>query len=130
MIPSMSAGANTGVFGYWLTQYLKGLPGYQDLLVYYDHGDPKESMNVVAIKGIYGESVSLISQLAQVDVLVAQPDREILVLVEIEERFSSPKKIAGDVFTLLMCNRFSVRLSGQHEYFRITPGPNSSSPAP
>ena len=121
MIPLQSAGANTAVFGHWLTRHLEGLPGYQDHQVYYDHGDPKGSPNVAAIKGIYGESVSLISQLAQVDVLVAQPDREIRVVVEIEERFSSPKKIVGDVFTLLMCNRFSVRLSGQHEYFRITP---------
>ena len=58
MIPSRSTGANTGVFGLWLTQYMKVLPGYQDLLVYYDHGDPKEYSNVAAIKGIRGEKVS------------------------------------------------------------------------
>ena len=61
MISFRSAGANTGVFGYCLTQYLKDLSGYQDHLVYYDHGDPKVSANVAAIKGICGEKVSIVN---------------------------------------------------------------------
>jgi hypothetical protein len=114
-------GANTGAFGEWLTNYLRGISKYQDYLVYYDHGDPIAHSNVVVIKGIYGEEVSLINQLAQVDVLVAKPNQEILTIVEVEEKPSSPKKILGDTFTLLMCNRFSVSLLGKHHYFRITP---------
>ncbi|HLE15655.1 MAG TPA: hypothetical protein VI776_12985 [Anaerolineales bacterium] len=120
-IRSIRAGARTGVFGEWLTNYLQGITKYQDYLVYYDHGDPTAHSNVVAIKGLYGEEVSLINQLAQVDVLVAKPNQEILTIAEVEEAPSSPKKILGDTFTLLMCNRFSVHLLGKHQYFRITP---------
>ncbi|OGO28252.1 MAG: hypothetical protein A2Z16_15975 [Chloroflexi bacterium RBG_16_54_18] len=120
-IRSIRAGARTGVFGEWLTNYLQGITKYQDYIVYYDHGDPTAHSNVVAIKGLYGEEVSRINQLAQVDILVAKPNQEILTIAEVEEAPSSPKKILGDTFALLMCNRFSVQLLGKHLYFRITP---------
>lgn len=121
MIKSNRAGARTGVFGEWLTTYLEGIAEYQDYLVYYDHADPIAHSNVVAIKGLYGNEVTRINQLAQVDVLVVKPNQEIVSIVEIEETPSSPKKILGDTFALLMCNRFSVHLLGKHQYFKITP---------
>ncbi|MBC8235578.1 hypothetical protein H8E77_39025, partial [bacterium] len=115
------AGEQTGRFGCWLTQYLKGSPQYYKHLVYYDHGKRDSKPNVAAIKGFFGDEVSNKNRLADVDLMVAKPNKDIMLLVEIEERESSPKKILGDVLAILMCNRFAVKLNGEQHYFRITP---------
>jgi hypothetical protein len=121
MTGSKKAGENTGLFGQWLSSYIRGIPRYKDYLVYYDHGDPVVDSNVVAIKGIAGERVNRINQLSQVDIMVANPNHEILALVEIEEGYCSPKKIIGDTFSHLMCDRYSILQAGRAEYFSITP---------
>ena len=80
-------------------------------VVYYDHGDPDKSYNVAACKAFYGtpgEGVQNVNRLADVDVLIADTSGRALVLIEIEERPSSPKKIVGDVFTLAMSNHVAV----------------------
>ena len=112
-------GEQSGLFGQWLTERMRGNPEWQDYLIYYDHGDKAAQPNVVAIKGIYGEEVNSTTQLTQVDVMVAKPNREIMTLVEIEERPSSPKKLIGDVFTNLMCSQYSITINGEQHYFSI-----------
>lgn len=114
-------GPGTGLFGEWLTAYLKNYPKYSRYRVYYDHGDPQIHPNVVAITGFYGNTPSRYNMLTQVDVLVINPEGEISLVFEIEERSSAPKKIIGDVFTNLMCNSYSINLSGKTHYFKITP---------
>ena len=92
-------------------------------VVYYDHGDPDKSENVAACKAFYGtpgEGVHNVNRLADVDALVGDTDGRALVLIEIEERPSSPKKIVGDVFALAMSNHVAVG-RGDQEYFTIGP---------
>jgi hypothetical protein len=101
-------GQESASFGQWLSDTLRENPKYQHYAVYYDHGDRTIHPNVAAIKGIYGEKVTRSSQLTQVDVMVAKPNGETIALVEIEERQCSPKKIIGDIFINLMCDRFGV----------------------
>ncbi|MBE0411131.1 MAG: hypothetical protein IBX69_15525 [Anaerolineales bacterium] len=121
MVASKKHGQESASFGQWLSDRLRENPRYRHYAVYYDHGDKTIHPNVAAIKGIYGDKVTSSSQLTQVDVMVAKPSGEIIALVEIEERPSSPKKLIGDVFTNLMCSRYAVRVNGEQRYFNITP---------
>jgi hypothetical protein len=92
-------------------------------VVTYDHGDPDESDNVAACKAFYGtpgEGVHNANRLADVDALIADSRGRALVIVEIEERPSSPKKIVGDIFALAMSNHVAVG-RGDQEYFKIGP---------
>ncbi|MGD2177860.1 MAG: hypothetical protein PVG71_08565 [Anaerolineae bacterium] len=90
-------------------------------IVYYDHGDPGKSGSVAACKAFYGtpgEGVCNVNRLADVDALIADSNGRALVLIEIEERPSAPKKIVGDIFALAMSNHVAVG-SGDQEYFTI-----------
>jgi hypothetical protein len=121
MISTNKHGEQSGLFGQWLTDRMRGNPELQDHRVYYDHGDKAAQPNVAPIKGICGEKVTNSTQLTQVDVMVAKPNREIVALVEIEERPSSPKKLIGDVFANLMCSQYSITINGEQEFFSISP---------
>ena len=114
-------GVETGRFGKWLSQYLEDTPGYQSYSVYYDHGDRQANPNVVKVKGFFGDTVTSTSRLADVDIMVVKPSGEIAILIEIEESSATPKKLVGDLFTILMCNRFAVRGTGGQKYFNIAP---------
>lgn len=111
------AGENTGKFGEWLTGYLEGRP-YQ---VFYDHGDPQPFPNVAKVTGFVGDQVARHNQLAQIDVMVAGHTKEAVLLIELEESDFTPKRILGDVFSILMCNRISVRVNHKQVRFEITP---------
>ncbi|MEA3376092.1 MAG: hypothetical protein U9R72_07865 [Chloroflexota bacterium] len=90
-------------------------------VVYYDHGNPDRRDNVAACKAFYGapgEGVHNVNRLADVDALLADSDGRALVLIEIEERPSSPKKILGDIFALAMSNHVAVG-RGDQKYFAI-----------
>lgn len=90
-------------------------------VVTYDHGDPDESEHVAACKAFYGtpgEGVRNVNRLADVDVLMADASGRTLVLMEIEERPSPPKKIVGDIFALAMSNQVAVGRADQ-DYFSI-----------
>lgn len=92
-------------------------------VVYYDHGDPHKNVNVAACKGFYGipgEGVHNVNRLADVDVLIAEDSGRALVLIEIEEQPSSPKKIIGEIFALAMSNHVAVG-RGEQDYFAIGP---------
>ena len=114
-------GEQTGEFGEWLAEYLKSSDHYQDLIVFFDHGNSNKCPNVAAVKGFYGDHVANRNRLADIDVMVANDDHEILFLIEIEESEMSPKKILGDVFSILFCNRVAVGIGVQNKYFAIRP---------
>jgi len=109
-------GRRTVEFGVWLTNYLVEKPEYKKYLVYYDHGDSSEH-NVAEIKGFYGESVTRVNRLTDVDLLIAKQNGEIVLLVEIEETPQSPQKYIGLIFTILMSNQFAVGSHGNQKYF-------------
>jgi len=92
---------------------------YGEYIVFYDHGDSRVESNVAETKGFFGHRVTNANQLASVDVMIANADKELIVLVEIEERELSPKKLLGDVFAILMCNGFAVKVGERQEYFTI-----------
>jgi len=108
-------GIETAKFGRWLTEYLKDFR-YQ---VYYDHGDKRKYSNVFSIKGFYGVEVHNINRLTDIDVLIASKNNEIKILIEIEERKISPKKLLGDILAILMCNRIAIRKGKKQEYFTV-----------
>ena len=108
-------GIETEKFGRWLTNYLKDFP-YQ---VYYDHGDSQNDLNVFSIKGFYGDQVHNINRLADIDIMVASKNNIVKILIEIEGRPISPKKLLGDILAILMCNKFAIRKGTNQEYFII-----------
>ena len=110
----------TGEFGYWLTQYLQNSSHHQKLAVFYDHGEKEDNPNVVAIKGFYGHQVSNKNRLADIDVMVVNNDKEVKLLIEIEESKMSPKKLLGDVFAILMCNQVSVTIENKRKDFCLS----------
>lgn len=117
---SSKQGQNTGDFGFWLTNYFKDTLAYQKFQIYYDHGDSTKETNVVATKGFIGENVTNLNRLTDIDVMIVSPRGSVSLLIEIEERYSSPKKILGDVLAGLICNRFAVRLNGKQHNFSVT----------
>lgn len=113
------AGRHTADFGVWLTGELK----QQDLVVYYDHGIRGPDQHVTAVEGfvdLSGERVHNWNRLADVDLMVVKGD-EIVLLIEIEERAASPKKILGTTLVVMMCNRFAAKPGKAKQYFKITP---------
>jgi hypothetical protein len=117
----MASGVETGKFGVWLSGYLGGMDQVNEYKVFWDHGDQGSDLGVVAVKGFYGDTVANVNRLADIDVLVADGQGHALLLIEIEERPSSPKKIIGDVFAVAMCNRIEVKQSGVSTVFDVTP---------
>ncbi len=113
----IKAGERTGEFGLWLTEILQDSNQYQ---VYYDHGDSEVHDNVAVIKAFLGETVTRENKLADVDVMVANRDNEILLLIEIEESPLSPKTLLGDIFASLFSTNFAVRVDGKQTNFSVT----------
>jgi hypothetical protein len=112
------AGEITGQFGEWLTKHLNGQP-YQ---VFYDHGDQQSSANVAKVKGFVGDEVTRQTQIAQIDVMVAnRKKKEAVLLIELEESDFTPKRILGDIFAILVCNNLAVLTNHKQNYFKITP---------
>jgi hypothetical protein len=89
--------------------------------MYYDHGDTRSDPAVAATKGFFGSEVKSFNRLADVDILIGTATGAALVLIEIEERPSSPKKILGDILALLLCNGFAVRVGQEQRVFRPSP---------
>lgn len=117
----MAQGCETGEFGRrWATQF-RSAPLHPDLSIYYDHGNPLADASVVATKGFFGADVSNLNRLADIDILVASSNQTAEMLIEIEERACSPKKILGDVLAALICNRFAVNLGGHQHNFEVSP---------
>jgi hypothetical protein len=117
----LKSGEKTGQFGLWLTEYINEERSEKDYLVYYDHGDQARYDNVKVIKGFIGEKVKNANRLTDIDVLVANQENEILLLIEIEESPISPKTLLGDIFSSLVSTNFSVRKDEQVN-FSVTSG--------
>ena len=109
-------GVLTGKFGEWLSAITHNSTSYT---VYYDHGNKEAYKNVVATKGFVGDVVKNVNRLADIDILVADEESRIKMLIEIEERASTPKKILGDVFSILLCNKFAVKQDGKQIYYTV-----------
>ena len=112
-------GINTGKFGVWLKQHLGDNSPYS---VFYDHGNQQEDPSVAAIKGFYGYQVANKNRLADIDVMVVDDSKnEVVLLIEIEESEMPPKKLLGDVFAVLMCNKIAVKIETKQRYFSVSP---------
>lgn len=117
----MQQGLETGEFGRRLATRMLASNEHQGWSIYYDHGNPTVGTNVAATKGFFGTTVKNLNRLADIDVLVASPDGVAQLLIEIEERACSPKKILGDILAVLLCNQFAVRVQGHQQKFVIAP---------
>jgi len=98
-------GPKTVEFGEWLTNYVEEIGEYK---VYYDHGDRRKP-NVAEIRGFIGESLTNKNEVTQIDIMIVNPQREIVTLIQIEESSKSPKEYLAPAFATLMCNNFVVR---------------------
>jgi len=110
-------GIETGRFGRWLYDYCKSHDLPYD--VYYDHGDKATDPNVAVPKGFYGESVSNLNRLADVDIITVSKDGKAILLIEIEERPASPKKVLGNILAIMMCNKFAVKVKRKQKYYQV-----------
>lgn len=109
-------GEKTGDLGERLVRHFKG-SGFE---VFFDHGDKTRfKENVFAIKAFCGDEVTNENRLSDVDVAIVKGD-EVVVLAEIEEQASSPKKILGDVMAVFLSNQVAVRKEGEQSYFKLT----------
>jgi len=113
-------GLQTGEFGYWLKNYLSDSPA-NSYDVYYDHGDRnKDPEHVAAIKGFCGDDVSNVNRIADIDVMVVDQKKNVKLLIEIEERAVSPKKLLGNVLAILMCNNIAVKINSEQTLFKFS----------
>jgi hypothetical protein len=117
----MPQGLETGKFGSWLATIMRADPRHQPWVVYYDHGDARSDPAVAATKGFFGSEVKNINRLADVDILIGSAAGAAHVLIEVEERPCSPKKILGDILALLLCNGFAVSVDQDQRVFRGSP---------
>jgi hypothetical protein len=109
----MQQGRETARFGESLVEEFDRPP----LSVYFDHGDRQRLNNVAASKAFYGGTVHNINRLADVDIMIADKNTgNAIVIVEIEERDCSPKKIIGDVFAVALANKIAVGRKPKNNY--------------
>ena len=113
-------GEATGRFGVWLAQWLGSMPKCRDYLVLYDHADKETGAHPTVIHGFYGSLPTNANRLAEVDVMVATPSKDIVLVIEIEESQSAPKKLLGDMLAILMCNHFAAKVAGKQKVFSVT----------
>lgn len=114
------AGEKTGQFGLWLTEYIRENHSTRGYQVYYDHGDSRLHDNVAVIKAFLGDTITSKNKLAEIDVMVANQEHDILMLIEIEESPLSPKTLLGDVFASIFSTKFAVNVGGKQTYFSTT----------
>jgi hypothetical protein len=78
--------------------------------VYHDHGKKGKFVGKIAIS--IEEKLSRENEISQIDIAIIKRDtNKIIALVEIEETTDNPKKLIGDIFTILMgC---SIHLPGR-----------------
>lgn len=98
----MKNGKYTAKFGEELTKGLESHPNFQ---VYYDHGDSSKP-NVGQITPYFRDKpYNKSTTLSNVDILITHKTNNIekaIILIEIEETDSEPKKILGDIFNIFL----------------------------
>lgn len=113
-------GIETGRFGQWLVERFAAIP--RPMNIFYDHGDRvADSAHVTAILGFHGNGMTNLERLTDVDIAIATPENEIVLLMEIEEREFSPKKLLGDILAVLLCSGFRAKPRGTHSILKVTP---------
>lgn len=118
---SSKPGEKTGEFGIWLKNYLNEHHPKRKYTVFYDHGDKQNDPNVTVIKGFFDSRVANHNRLADIDIMVVNDNHDIFLLIEIEESGMPSKKLLGDLFTILMCNKFAVRIGKEQKYYTLHP---------
>lgn len=116
----MKNGKYTAEFGEELTKELESHSNFQ---VYYDHGD-RLKLNVGQITPYFRDkSYNDSTTLSNVDILITRETNNIekaIILIEIEETDSEPKKILGDIFNLFFAGSVRFRLNrGFHKDFPL-----------
>ncbi len=99
MQPSKNQGIHTQLLGKELAGIIPA-----DYEVFYDHGELEGR-----IVAYYGR-LSRITQLSFVDIaVVSKIRREVAILCEVEERIPTPKKILGDLVSLLLAEKIRYK---------------------
>ncbi len=99
----MTRGPETTNLGNRLTQKLKKVDN--SLKVYVGHGKLSQSKKV---QGFMSEEIDNGTKVAEIDIIIAKSNKNVLFLVEIEESRAPPKKILGDIFSILFCDGIQV----------------------
>lgn len=60
------------------------------------------------------------SHISELDILIGSRDKKAQILIEVEERSCSPKKILGNLFASLLCDRFEVKTKDGPVCFMVT----------
>ncbi|HEY3333307.1 MAG TPA: hypothetical protein VGK19_24945 [Capsulimonadaceae bacterium] len=120
ILERLKPGHETGLFGVWLTNHFQTSGKYPGHRVYYDHGDTASCDNVVVPQGFLGDKISRETCVTNLDAMVLASDGTVALIVEIEEKASSPKKFLGDVFAALMCEKFAIKHPDGHHIHRVT----------
>ena len=110
-VSEMKNGEYTAEFGEELTEELEPYTNFQ---VYYDHGDKSEP-NVGHITPYFRDKeYNGSTTLSNVDILITRKTDDVekpIIIIEIEEAPSSPKKILGDIFNLFFAGSVRFRLN-------------------
>ncbi len=105
---SKKHGANTIKIAEKLIEQLKkDSKRYKDVKVYYDHGSSKND-NVCAPTVNIGRRYGNDATLGAADIVVVRGSR-VIIAVEIEESGVSPKRIIGDIFSLVLGDRIKIK---------------------
>jgi len=99
----MTRGLETTNLGKRLTQKLKKVDN--SLIVYIGHGVSDDSKK---IQGFMSKEINNGTRVADIDIMIATSNRDVLFLVEIEESSAAPKTILGDIFSILFCDGVQV----------------------
>lgn len=74
--------------------------------VHYDHG-PSGTPGIGAISAYYGDELHRETKLADLDIAILDPDKQVILLIEIEESDDRPKTILGDTLAVLMADHIA-----------------------
>lgn len=119
-------GLRTAELGQKIAAFVRQHLGAADFLFFYDHGDAAKSPDdVAAIKGFVANGddaiVANLNRLADIDMMLADRTGAVRLLIELEERATSPKKLLGDVLAVMMCDKCAVGRDGNQQYFKVKP---------
>lgn len=104
-------GKETEKLGKKLTKYVK--KSHSTVQVFYDHGTSKKK-NVGRIMPYLRQAeYNRLSTLSGIDIMITRKNR-VVILIEIEERGASPKKIIGDILNIFFAK--NVRFKGNIDY--------------
>ncbi len=114
----MSGGKITASIGEKLTEKLK-----RDYDVFFDHGDATKGNNVRACLALLSDEPKNATRVADVDIVICSK-REVQpmvkAIVEVEESGFSPKKILGDVMSLMLVKAIAIRKDdGSHGIYKL-----------